>query len=408
MKNNFLLKISDSLKKFLYYNVFNGKDMRATSREQLELILAKAKLNTLSFSQINLDGTDLSYLDFSDLKFQDFENGSATNFSNSRLKSTNFINANISNTNFQNVKAQKSNFKNSLFREANCRSSYFRNCNLESVDFYRADLSFVDFTASNLKNVNLYSAKLHQTIFRQEDIGSKLLWEDDKLFQDYANRIKQEYGIKLTNSKTSRLQRASQIYSSLSINWLAIGRVKDSAWAYVRMRKLSKKLHLPLHARNIYGVQELGDPYFITATKDKNYYYSPWYSPQVLVFYLRHLVLWAFDWMIEIVCNYGESVWRVLGWIIFLILGAGPILANVFGGLTLDSEVIIFDLTKPEMFFDTYIQFVLYIIDAFTTSDFSKAEPRNDLVRLVSGLIAFIGIFFAGLLGFIAGNKIRQ
>jgi hypothetical protein len=48
------------------------------------------------------------------------------------------------------------------------------------------------------------------------------------------------------------------------------------------------------------------------------------------------------------------------------------------------------------------------MLDTFTTADFAQLEPANDLVRLISGFLAMIGIFLVGLLGFVVGNRIRR
>jgi hypothetical protein len=43
-----------------------------------------------------------------------------------------------------------------------------------------------------------------------------------------------------------------------------------------------------------------------------------------------------------------------------------------------------------------------------TTASFSGLQPINDAVKLTSGFFAILGIFLSGLLGFVAGNRIRR
>jgi hypothetical protein len=47
-------------------------------------------------------------------------------------------------------------------------------------------------------------------------------------------------------------------------------------------------------------------------------------------------------------------------------------------------------------------------MDTFATADFAELGPINDVVRLVSGFMAIVGIFLAGLLSFVACNRIRR
>jgi hypothetical protein len=55
-----------------------------------------------------------------------------------------------------------------------------------------------------------------------------------------------------------------------------------------------------------------------------------------------------------------------------------------------------------------YTQLLLYTLDAFTTANFAVLQPANEVARLLSGLFAIVGIFLTGLLGFVAGNRIRR
>ena len=148
-----------------------------------------------------------------------------------------------------------------------------------------------------------------------------------------------------------------------------------------------------------------------TASKSFVTKVAKWWSPQTWRFYFRHTAKWMTDWIVELVCGYGESVWRVLcsmGAILFII---GPATIWLLGGLdwTGENQQIYYTLTAPfKRRVYAYFQYVLYMVDTFTTADFAELKPVNDLVRLASGFIALVGIFLAGLLGFVAGNRIRH
>ena len=119
----------------------------------------------------------------------------------------------------------------------------------------------------------------------------------------------------------------------------------------------------------------------------------------------------AGDLLVELLCDYGESVWRVIAWMLALIFVAGPALVALLGGLywTGDNYSTYYRLTSPLLrWLYACWQYVLYILEAFTTAGFAEMKPVNDFVRLVSGLIAMSGIVLAGLLGFVAGNRIRR
>jgi hypothetical protein len=55
-----------------------------------------------------------------------------------------------------------------------------------------------------------------------------------------------------------------------------------------------------------------------------------------------------------------------------------------------------------------YRIYLLYTLGTMTTASFSGLQPINDGVKLASGFFAIAGIVLAGLLGFVAGNRIRR
>ena len=125
---------------------------------------------------------------------------------------------------------------------------------------------------------------------------------------------------------------------------------------------------------------------------------------------LKFMGLWLNNWFVEILCDYGESVWRIISWMAAMLFLLGPLLVFLCGGIDLPNTAKMIGVELPfwKKWIYYYLQYLLYMIDTFTTADFSQAHPRNDTVRLVSGLMSIIAIFLAGLLGFVAGNRIRN
>jgi hypothetical protein len=118
------------------------------------------------------------------------------------------------------------------------------------------------------------------------------------------------------------------------------------------------------------------------------------------------------DEFVELLCDYGESIWRISGWIIALILFIGPALFWLFGSFEWSEgsrKVYFHNFTyRWQQHWYTYYQLLLYTIDTFTTASFAEIKPANAFVRLSSGILAMTGIFLVGLLGFVAGNRIRR
>ena len=142
---------------------------------------------------------------------------------------------------------------------------------------------------------------------------------------------------------------------------------------------------------------------------------SPFNAKRFLQFSWAWLKLLAAD----LLCKFGESISRVLGWMFLLLFIAGPALLLILGGLSLPSAdpnlnglstcPVNLDLSRFWQAFSTsYFEYILYMFDTFTTSNFSPHEPATKCGALASSFIAMLGIFLAGLLGFVTGNRLRN
>ena len=117
------------------------------------------------------------------------------------------------------------------------------------------------------------------------------------------------------------------------------------------------------------------------------------------------------DVVVEWLCDYGESVWRVIGWMAGLLFILGPFVFSRLGGFVWRQDLVgnYYALSSAwDRFWFSYRLYLLYTLDTFTTSSFSGLQPINDAVKFASGFFAIAGIFLAGLLGFVAGNRIRR
>ena len=56
----------------------------------------------------------------------------------------------------------------------------------------------------------------------------------------------------------------------------------------------------------------------------------------------------------------------------------------------------------------SFWHYLIYSAGAFTTTGFPRFQAASDCIRLITALQAIVGISLAGLLGFVAGNRIRR
>jgi len=174
-------------------------------------------------------------------------------------------------------------------------------------------------------------------------------------------------------------------YLALKQNFDNLGDYDASSWAYRKERRMEK-----LEAR----------------VKGRAGFYSRSWGEAATSYFK-----FVSDVIVEWLCDYGESVWRVIGWMVALILIVGPFLFSAIGGLLWPGNLLEDYFALPTLwhqFWYRYFLYLLYTLDALTTASFSGLQPANTALKLASGFFSIAGIFLVGLLGFVAGNRIRR
>jgi len=293
---------------------------------------------------------------------------------------------------FEGASFAHSNLENAkLIGSYHDRDTWFFQARLHGSDFEDAHLDKVNLKeARTLFGVRLYHAHLEGTEIDYDLFGGKV---GEELEGEYV--------------------QAARTYSALKANLQAAGDYAAAAKAYVKERQMEKTASAPWHTRRLHGATELGDEYEYSKELNslvRTQLGTKWWNSRTWRFFFKHTTKWMGDCIVELLCSYGESVWRVVCWMGAMLFVIGPGLIGMLGGLSWTGEnQQIFD-TLPTSFQRSayvYFQYVLYSIDTFTTADFAQLEPVNDCVRLASGFMALLGIFLAGLLGFVGGNRIR-
>jgi len=310
----------------------------------------------------HLGGADLANRDFSGFDFEGVVFSNA-NIENTILEGANLKGAWLSRANLARSRiCSGADASGAVFFEANLTETEFHNANLSSAYFTGASLEGTRLLGANLNGAYFYRARLNNTELMASQLGEAIGEEHDG-----------EY------------HRAIEAYSRLKSNFEAIGRMADAGWAYKKERRMKK----------MFNAQQA----------------KAFWKKMKIIKALNLNIKWLKDWFIELLCDYGESAWRVIFWMAMLFFIIGPILMELSGGIILPESNSALHTTTRNIFqkeFYKYLQYLLHMVDTFTTADYSKAEPANDLVRLISGFMSMIAIFLLGLLGFVAGNRIRN
>jgi hypothetical protein len=303
------------------------------------------------------------------------------NLRDADLSSANLKGANLQEANLQNAALLLStNLEHANLRHANLQGASFWGANLQWADLSDAKLQGVDLSdVDNMSNVFLSGAWLDRTRIRREKLGDGIGEEKDRHYE-----------------------AAKYAYLALKQNFDDLGDYKGASWAYLKERRMEK-----LEARengtnalrtSAYIIQRSGLVARI-GPKQRNW-------REAASAYFKYVS----DTFVEWLCDYGESLWRVVGWMAALLFLIGPLLFSSLGGIVWSEELTreYFGLSSWAKFWFWYRTYLLYTLDTLTTANFSGLQPINDAVKLASGFFAIAGIVLAGLLGFVAGNRIRR
>jgi uncharacterized protein YjbI with pentapeptide repeats len=283
--------------------------------------------------------------------------------------------------NLQHANLSRSDLRGAWLWRANLQQAFCGNANLMKANFYEANLTDAEFWKAKLNGASFRGAVLERTRLLDADLSGAYF---HRARLNNTEMMASQLGDAIGEELDRNYHRALEAYARLKANFESIGRYADAGWAYRKERRMKKRL----------AGQQASDSWKKRLWGDS----------------ARNSLTWAQSWFIEILCDYGESLWRVIGWMAFLLFLMGPVLIWIFGGLewTGTNRDIYLKLPTWLQWFYAYLQYFLYMLDTFTTASFSELKPHNDAVRLISGLMSMSGIILAGLLGFVAGNRIRN
>ena len=315
------------------------------------------------------------------------------------LGSANLKGANLSDANLKEAHLWDANLKGADLRHANLKGAYLVGARLQEAYLRRTRLPGAILIYCHLEKVNLFGAESLKGAWFYHAFLDDTRLRRDQLGDAIGEELHGRYGL------------AREAYMALKNNFAEIGRYGDESWAYVKERQMGKMCHAPWRARRFYvmGAPQRKPPSLWTndlAQLDERWGDTeesklPAWHPRVLWSCATHTRKWALDWIEELLCKYGESLGRVLGWMIASLLGFAAYYWRIGG-------VWLVEPNGEARVATSFWHYLIYSAGAFTTTQFARLQAADDRVRMVTAIQAIIGIVLAGLLGFVAGNRIRR
>ena len=316
--------------------------------------------------------------------------------------------------NLQEIDLESADLRGANLHKANLQGAHLWSVKLEEAELGLANLQRADLAGANLRGITFVRTNLERAVLQfanltRADLTGAENCEGIHLFEAILARTDlkaHQLGSALGEELEGKYDQAMETYLALKRNFAEIGRYQDESWAYVKERKMEKATKAPWRGRKYYG-QEEPFPHSMRGLFSKlwpdlrQYGALPRWSPLVWWFWLKYSAKWLADWFVDLLCGYGESIWRVLVWMTVTLFGFAAYYWRIGGILLVEPD------TGAEVA-TSFWHYLIYSAGAFTTTQFARFQAADDQVRMVTAIQAIVGIVLAGLLGFVAGNRIRR
>jgi uncharacterized protein YjbI with pentapeptide repeats len=318
--------------------------------------LQKADLGEASLQKADLMGADLQSADLGGANLQRAEMWGA------HVQRANLVGADLRRVNLRGANLQGANLRVARLQEANLRGA-----KLQKVDLGEANLQKADLRGANLTRVDLLDT---------ESIEQITLY---RAILDHTQLAKDQLGDALRDELRGEWFWAKEAYLTLKNNFQQIRRYDDAAWAYRKERRMEK----------FEAWQKAGEA-------QKEHRWREAASNYVKV---------GGDQLVELLCDYGQSIRRVLAslaivWILF---------ALVYGLVA-----GVWELADPLIKQTGYItrcplDLLIFSLGTMTTIQPAGLEANPSWwMRFLMPMQTAVGVILLGLLGFVAGNRIRR
>lgn len=270
------------------------------------------------------------------------------------------------------------NLEHASLRHANLRAARLSHANLGRALLQGADLEGADLNGANLAGAFLAEANLTRVDLR--DVESM---EGVSLYRarlDGTQLTRHQLGPAVGEERNGEWFEAKQTYLALKHNFQQLGRYDDARWAYRKERRMEKQESWH-RARKAFQERQWGG---------------------AIGYGLRT----ASDQLVELVCDYGEGLTRVLVslflvWVVFA-LGYGIVGGVVGAAQGTSSGTDLYVTRNP-------LHLLAFSLGAMTTLQPAGLEARaTQMMQFLTPIQALLGIVLAGLFGFVLGNRIRR
>ncbi len=324
-----------------------------------------AQLAGARLDSANLQGASLAGANLQDVQLTE------ANLQHAQLMGANLQHADLASAMLQGAHLDAANLQHARLTHADLRGAVLRNADLQHASLASAKLQGVDLSSCDLAEIYVGDVWLDRTKLSHKQLGERI--GEEQAAEDRR---------KPAQERARLYEQAKAGYLALKQNFDDPGDYEAASWSYRKERRM----------RKLQALQEARVALEHRQWRNAFGHYGKYLADQCLA-----------EWL----CDYGESVRSVVRAILAFFIAC-----TLFYGLTgsvirIRDGTIICQLLRRDAACDWW-SLVHFSLGAMSTMGVSGLGARYPWVDVVLRLQAVLSISLFGLLGFVAGNRIRR
>jgi len=367
---------------------FRGANLAGAALGQVNFtgaILEEANLRDADLAGAILHGAALGEADLRGALLEEADLQGAglrfANLSGAALEGANLRQADLWGADLTGIDCTGADLTDAQLGESTAHNADFSHANLRGVAFSVADLTGVRFTGADLRGAAFGGAILRDARLDNAQLQNVDLSTCDITHAAFAGAVMdkthfdmEQLGGAIGEEHAGTYGTAVKGYVALERNFTDLGHADAARWAYGKRRRM-QKFEARAQGRAALGARQWRDA-------------------------AHGYAVYIGDQFVEWLCDYGESVPRVLFALVVTYL-AFTLLYGVTGSVVRTTNGVAAVTRDP-------LYVAIFSLVEMVTQTPLNMQPRSEVVQIAIGIQCLTSIFLSGLLGFVAGNRIRR
>lgn len=265
---------------------------------------------------------------------------------------------------------QRADLRGADMRDASLQGAQLTGADLRRADLRGADLSGASLSRAKLQGVDLTLVRGLSLVHLAQAHLERAVVEPEQVAAGIGEEFIARHGWPSRRPASARFADAANAYMVLKQGFHSLGQYRAAGWAYRKERRMAR-----LAAWH----------QFREAWRERR-------------FAGRSLGRYLADSAAQFICDYGESPWRIIGWLAAVALIFAFVYWFYGGAMSERTGNPTYSLADV----------LLFSLAAMGFSTPAGLHASDTSIALLTYMQAFLGVGLTGLLGFVVGNRMRR